>query len=228
MAPKKNQPARGKRSAEEVAKDKLALPPRERFMRGTAHPLRYQILTLLNDREWSPNELSDHVVEGLSQVSYHVKVLRDYGLIELMRTEPRRGAVEHFYRATTRTIIGLEMAREIPKTGRQLLIGGILEEVNEDVNEAMATGLYDSREDYHVARIPMIFDAKGCQDGHELGDGYIDGMLKIAGESAQRLAESDDPEPLGVTAVLLVFRSAQAEREKELPGEQSPKKKQGK
>lgn len=112
-------------------------------------------------------------------------------------------------------MISLGMAKDIPRNGRRELIGGILDEINEDVTESMATGLYDSREDYIVARTPMIFDAKGCEDGHGLGAEYIDGILKIAGESATRLGESDDPEPFGVSAVLLFFRSAQAERERD-------------
>lgn len=205
---------RSKQEEERIAAEKLALPLRERLMRGMSHPLRYQLLTHLNDREWSPRELADYLAEGLSQVSYHVKVLLEYGLIELTRTEPVRGSTQHFYRATERTMISLGMAKDIPRTGRRELIGGILDEINEDVTESMATGLYDSREDYIVARAPMIFDAKGCEDGHGLGKEYLDGMLKIAGESATRLAESDDPEPFGVTAVLLVFRSAKAERER--------------
>jgi len=219
MAKKK----RSKEEEERIAAEKLALPLRERLMRGMSHPLRYKLLTHLNDREWSPSELSDHLAEGLSQVSYHVKVLREYGLIELTRTAPVRGATEHFYRATTRTIIGLDMAKEIPRTGRRKLIGGVLDEVNEDVNESYATGLYDSRADYHVARIPMVLDPQGCEDGHVRGDDYIADMLKIAGESATRLSESDDPKPMGVSAVLLVFRSAQAEREKG-PADKQPAK----
>lgn len=217
MAEKKKGQRRDRRNAEQLAKEKLALPLRERLMRGMCHALRYQILTHLNDREWSPNELSDQLAEGLSQVSYHVNVLKDYGLIELTKTMPRRGAVEHFYRATTRTIIGLEMAKEIPRSGRQMLIGGILEEVNEDVNESLKTGLYDSRDDYHAVRIPMILDERGCVDGYAIGCEYVEKMLGVAGESAGRLAESDDPQPMGVTAVLLVFRSEQAEREKKPP-----------
>jgi DNA-binding transcriptional ArsR family regulator len=217
MAEKKKGQRGDRRHAEQVAKEKLALPLRERLMRGMCHTLRFQILTHLNDREWSPNELSDQLAEGLSQVSYHVKVLKDYGLIELTKTEPRRGAVEHFYRATTRTIVGLEMAKEIPRSGRQMLIGGILEEVNDDVNESLKTGLYDSRDDYHVVRIPMLMDEQGCVDGYAIGCEYVEKMLGVAGESAGRLAESDDPQPMGVTAVLLVFRSEQAEREKESP-----------
>jgi len=205
---------RSKEEEERIAAEKLALPLHERLMRGMGHPLRLKLLTHLNDREWSPRELSDYLAEGLSQVSYHIKVLLEYGLIELTRTEPVRGATEHFYRAITRTIINKDMARKIPRNSRRGLIGIALDESLEDVAESMALGLYDSRDDYHAARIPMMLDAKGCEDGHELGDEYIDGMLKIAGESATRLAESDDPQPMGVSAVLLVFRSAQAEREK--------------
>jgi DNA-binding transcriptional ArsR family regulator len=43
----------------------------------------------MNAGEWSPNELKKALNEGLSQVSYHIKVLKDFGMIELTRTEPR-------------------------------------------------------------------------------------------------------------------------------------------
>jgi hypothetical protein len=35
-------------------------------------------------------------------VAYHVKVLKDYDVIETTRIEPRRGAIEHFFRARPR------------------------------------------------------------------------------------------------------------------------------
>lgn len=211
MAAKKKQGANAKGA------EKQSLSPKERLLKAMSHSLRYQLLTRLNDREWSPRELSDHLAEGLSQVSYHVKVLHDYDLIELTKTVPRRGAVEHFYRATERTIISLDMAKKIPKSGRRILIGGILEEVNDDVNESIETGLYDSRDDYHAVRIPMILDEQGCTDGYAIGCEYVEKMLGVAGESAGRLAESDAPQPIGVSVVLLVFPSAQAAREKEPP-----------
>lgn len=63
-----------------------------------------------------------------------------------------------------------------------------MEEINDDVNESFEAGLYDSRDDYHVVRMPMRLDEKGCEDSHALGDKYIKDMLQIAGESAARLA----------------------------------------
>src|SRR5690349_20329496 len=80
-------------------------PLQQRLMKALSHPLRVQVLDLLNSREWSPRELEAELGEGLSQVSYHVKVLKDFELIEMTRTEPRRGAVEHFYRAIERAFV---------------------------------------------------------------------------------------------------------------------------
>lgn len=45
-----------------------------------------------------PKELAKQLGLPLPNVAYHVTILRDAGLIELVRTEPRRGAVAHFYR----------------------------------------------------------------------------------------------------------------------------------
>ncbi len=207
--PKDEQGQSGKKTVAKKQQSTL----KERLIKAIAHPLRYQILTKLNDREWSPNQLADELAEGLSQVSYHIKVLRDFELIEMTNTEPRRGAVEHFYRATQRPIIPLDMARRMPKSGRHVLIGDILGEINDDVNEAVGTETFDSRDDYHCDRIPLILDDQGCKDAHALGDEFIDDILDIASDSAKRLQTSSDAEPLTVTAVLLMFPSVNAKRD---------------
>lgn len=48
----------------------------------------------------SPNLLSKILEEPLGNVSYHMKTLVEYDVIKLTKTEPRRGAVEHFYAST--------------------------------------------------------------------------------------------------------------------------------
>lgn len=76
--------------------------PWEHLARAEAHPLRISILEALaidNGRAMSPNELSFELQEQLGNVSYHVTALVKAGLLELAGTEPRRGAVEHYYRA---------------------------------------------------------------------------------------------------------------------------------
>src|ERR1700761_9561038 len=67
-----------------------------------AHPLRGQILIILNERVASPNLLAQELDQSLNLVAYHVRVLEKYDCIELVDTKQRRGATEHFYRATRR------------------------------------------------------------------------------------------------------------------------------
>ncbi len=70
------------------------------MVRALGHPLRQRILDLLNERgENSPVQIARALGERLGNIAYHCGVLEECGAIELSRTAPARGAVEHFYRA---------------------------------------------------------------------------------------------------------------------------------
>jgi DNA-binding transcriptional ArsR family regulator len=63
------------------------------------HPLRRRILRVMADKKpISPRELADRLDEGLSNVSYHVHVLAELGVVEEVATKQVRGARQHFYR----------------------------------------------------------------------------------------------------------------------------------
>jgi len=80
-----------------------------RVAKALAHPLRVQALAVLERAESSPSQIASELGAPLGNVSYHVRELFRLGLIELVRTAPRRGAVEHFYRAHTQTRIRAEL-----------------------------------------------------------------------------------------------------------------------
>ena len=67
-------------------------------------PQRRRILPALHKagEALSPNELSNAVDGSLGHVTYHVKVLKDCGVLALTDTRQRRGAVEHFYASTVK------------------------------------------------------------------------------------------------------------------------------
>jgi DNA-binding transcriptional ArsR family regulator len=67
-----------------------------------AHPLRLKILEAAESDAVSPSEVAVALREPLGVVAYHFRVLHTVGLIELVATEPRRGSVQSFYRATGR------------------------------------------------------------------------------------------------------------------------------
>src|SRR4051795_5141955 len=85
-----------------------------RIAKALAHPLRARILQRLGERVASPNDLAAELGAPLGVVSYHVRMLRDYDCVELVRTEPRRGALQHFYRATARPTLDAQQWRRLP------------------------------------------------------------------------------------------------------------------
>ncbi len=65
------------------------------------HPLRREILRAMAGRAAiSPREISDELRRPLSNVSYHVRVLVDCGVVTLVDTAPVRGSMQHFYSHT--------------------------------------------------------------------------------------------------------------------------------
>lgn len=87
--------------------------------KAVAHPLRVRILQTLGPKDlWSPNGLAAELGEPLGNVSYHVKTLLDYDAVVLVKTEPRRGAVEHFYRSTGRIKLEAEANSALEKIAK--------------------------------------------------------------------------------------------------------------
>src|SRR4051812_10092040 len=94
-----------------------------RIAKALAHPLRARILQRLGERVASPGDLAVELGAPLGVVSYHVRMLRDYECVELVRTEPRRGALQHFYKATARPILDEDQRRTLPSGVRRELSG---------------------------------------------------------------------------------------------------------
>src|SRR4051812_46260215 len=69
------------------------------LVRALGHPLRRSILKeMQGEEEISPAELSRRLRITLSNVSHHVRVLAECEAIVLVRTQPVRGSLQHFYR----------------------------------------------------------------------------------------------------------------------------------
>lgn len=144
-----------------TSKNKDAVEPR--LAKAFAHPLRVQILGILNERVASPNLLSKELDESLNLVSYHVRVLEKYGCVELVETKPRRGATEHFYRATRRQLLS-------------------------DREWAHFEGL----EDRHLSRTPMMLDERGWEEVAELLGKTVERLAGVQTAALKRLAKSGE------------------------------------
>ncbi len=185
----------------------------QRLMKALGHPLRIGILTILNDRMASPNELSKELEQGLSQVSYHVKVLKDYEMIEMVKTEPRRGAVEHYYKAVNEVFLPSWQMKLMPKSGQRAAYNGVLIDLEHDMCTSLETRTFDKRPDWVVARDPGVLDGLGRKDAEEAAIDFLTRYKKIKVESRERIAKGDG-EPIPTTAALLIFGSAQSKKPK--------------
>jgi DNA-binding transcriptional ArsR family regulator len=75
-------------------------PDAAQWVAALNHPLRRNILRILNETEIaSATEISRRMELRLGNVAYHVKVLADLQVLELVRRRKVRGAFEKFYRS---------------------------------------------------------------------------------------------------------------------------------
>jgi DNA-binding transcriptional ArsR family regulator len=174
----------------------------QQLAKALAHPLRVRILAELQKGISSPNQLAQELGEPLGNVSYHVKTLLEYDCVELVKTEPRRGAVEHFYRAKERAFLSDGDWKKIPASARKGITGVVLEGIGQDVTEAMMAGTIDRRDDCHISRTPLLLDEQGCQQVSELLAGALTRVAEIQEESSSRLAEDSATAICGTLAML--------------------------
>jgi DNA-binding transcriptional ArsR family regulator len=163
-----------------------------RVVKALGHPVRVQALTILNERIASPNEISKELGQTVGHVSYHIKVLRECECIELVDTAPRRGAMEHYYRATARAFLDVSDWMAVPASVRPGLSGSLLQTVLEDASAALSAGTFDEREDRHLSWTPMIVDEQGWGDLTKSLEETVERVFGIQAASAERLAKADE------------------------------------
>jgi len=121
----------------------------------------------------------------LGVVSYHVRMLRDYDCVELVRTEPRRGALQHFYRATARPNLDDDQWRTLPSGLRGELTGETLTDLVTDLGASADAGhLQDP--DVVLNRTPLELDEKAFKKLNKLLNKTQEQAIAIAEESAAR------------------------------------------
>ncbi|MFL5901317.1 MAG: ArsR/SmtB family transcription factor [Solirubrobacterales bacterium] len=178
-----------------------------RLMKALSHKERVEILSILSEREASPNELSEIIKVGLSKTAYHVKVLKDFDLIELVRTEPRRGALEHFYRAKQRAIFPEELWEAIPKGMRKGITRDVMGDALDDIGSAVEAGTFDARDEFHLSWIPALLDAEAWTKLMKALIAFVELVIDTQAEASVRLAESGE-DGIATTFALFGFESA--------------------
>jgi DNA-binding transcriptional ArsR family regulator len=181
----------------------------QRLIKALGHPLRTRILSILNERTSSPSDLAEELSKSVGDTSYHVKVLRDMGYIEMVETQPRRGAVEHYYRAVHRALIPPDAWEQLPGNIQQTIAADTFRLIMTDADGALEANAYSSRPDSHVSHTPMVLDETGWETFISLLAETLDRAFDIQAEANARMAQdgADSSLSISVTMGLAGFES---------------------
>ena len=96
-------------STEDLLSHEEDIERASRSLKAMSHPLRLKILCTLGDREVSVQEIVEHVGTSQSNISQHLAILRDKGILV-----SRKDANRVFYRVgDARTLALIGMMREV-------------------------------------------------------------------------------------------------------------------
>lgn len=183
-------------------------PIDQRLVRALAHPLRVQILEILTERVASPNWLSIQLDAGLSHVAYHTRALDRCGCLDLVDTAQKRGATEHFYKASPGSFVGGRAWRRVPRS----VLGGVsaatLQTFLDKAIAALEAGTLDGREDTIFRWMPLLLDQAGWEEVVAIMEEATNLILAAHLRSQDRLAAGNSDEAISTVVGLAGFETA--------------------
>jgi DNA-binding transcriptional ArsR family regulator len=190
---------------------------------AVGHRIRIEVLTMLHEGIYCPNELAEILGEPLGRVTHHVNELLDAGSIELARTEPVRNATRHFYRAAelpepvsqgeptveTETITPRyytdEEVAAMPPQQRQMNAGMILQSSMAEALAALWTGKMSEDRRVFLAWRWFNLDAQGREEIADEQARSWARILEIEAKATARLADSEE-QPVSVVVTAQGFK----------------------
>jgi DNA-binding transcriptional ArsR family regulator len=192
-----------------------------RLVKALAHPLRIQILRVLSGRMASPSEIAAEISARLPNVAYHVRFLERMGLIELVRTRPRRGAVEHYYRTRGRLRITSRVWSQVPDAIKSAVIDAALAQAITEITAAASAGGFN-RGDSLSTRRSMALDEQGFREISTIFHDALDTAGKVEEESRKRLAAGNHAVPEIKSGLVIALFEATAEEDQPAQAPRQP------
>lgn len=198
-----------------MAKIRTSVEPRLEYLRRLsvvfASELRLKIITELYLREMSPKQFRKEFGGGsLSRVDKNFKKLAEHGWLRCIRNEgpggSRRGATEHFYRATELAVFDNETWALVPYSMRVAISWRTFKQLAERVREALKAGTLDARADSHLSWTTVILDQIGWERVLAAIDAFFESIFEEQDDAKLRISHSEE-KPMLATVALAAFES---------------------
>ncbi|HEX2233889.1 MAG TPA: helix-turn-helix domain-containing protein [Thermoleophilaceae bacterium] len=184
-----------------------ALDEATRMAKALSHPLRSVILSRLNERVASPSELAEELDAPLGTVSYHVRTLLNLDCIELVSTRPRRGAVEHHYRAIRRAWGDDSTWDLLPPNARRGFAAEWFKMAFGDAREALDAGGFDERSDCNMYFSRFDLDEQAWRQLSERMNELLEYAVQLQAESAGRSLDGEQDGKVKTGVILAQYES---------------------
>jgi DNA-binding transcriptional ArsR family regulator len=180
----------------QVSKQQLEL----NRLKAISHPERAKILLILNEKTASPSELArEHggddreLTHDVREISRHCRMLEKLECIELVSTRPRRGATEHFYRATEFHLVEDDEWESLHPVQKDHFLADVVSAIFRDVDRSHQAGMLGSEPESEVlVRDPRVFDEEGLEKAAEIVRRARDELAEVEEESTGRLADTGE------------------------------------
>ena len=193
-------------------------------VKALSHPLRVQILRMLEEKDGSPVEIATALGLPVNRVSYHMRQLARFDLIKLVKTTPRRGAVEHHYRLQARPRISDKAWGQVPEIVKQAMTGAAVQQILELVHASAANGGFD-RSDAHLSRTDVTLDERGWKELAAELDAILKRIDRIEAASSERLKKANhDGQTPGTVVLALLERLMAPDAPPKNLGKPAPKR----
>ncbi|MGV1047944.1 MAG: hypothetical protein ACOYD4_05400, partial [Solirubrobacterales bacterium] len=160
-------------------------PPPTEAIRGTTH---------LGERVASPTELAELLGCDLRRVHEQIQTLeQDFGLIELVETDQRKGGTQHFYRATIRPLLDADEWSRLTPTTKHHISVAIARQLVSDMDASIEAGVFDSHPHRALLTKPMVVDDQGFADADASALEHLSRLAEIEAESTGRLVRTGKP-----------------------------------
>ena len=197
----------GTRDGESVGHSLPRLP--ERLAKVFSHPLRAQLLALLNEQPGSPLDLMERLAalgEGhsLNLIAYHVRVLQRYEAIQLVDTETVRGATKHIYAANRKMLIDGDDWLDLPDEAQIGICANAVGEAVERAQAALEQGTMP-KDDPVIVNLRLDLDDPAWALIRERMTSAWDEVEKVQPDAIDRTPDPQKRFP--VTVTLLAYKS---------------------
>ena len=173
-----------------------------------SHPLRIEILGLLDNRTATPRQIADELGSSLSTTSYHVRQLAAFDLIRLVKRRQVRGAIEHYYTATVRPTITDAGWGRLPQIVKRRYLGGKIAQIGKEVAAAAGQGGFD-HEDMHLSRTSVRVTPGAWRTAARILANALEEIEALGSEGAPGSTAAAEGDERHAIAVMMLFEAAE-------------------